>query len=129
MKTDEQAIRELVQTWLDANKRGDHATILNLMDDDVVFMVPGQEPFGKEAWTQGMGDVRIEGKSDIKEIKVFGEWAWMRQHLRVTVASPNDEPRVLSGYTLAILRQKPDGKWVLTRDANLVMPEGKIDRK
>jgi ketosteroid isomerase-like protein len=32
---------------------------------------------------------------------------------------------VLSGYTLAILRKKPDGRWVLARDANLVMPESK----
>ena len=36
MKTDEQAIRDLVVTWLDATKRGDIATVLTLMADDVV---------------------------------------------------------------------------------------------
>jgi uncharacterized protein (TIGR02246 family) len=50
MKTDEQAIHDLVVTWLDASKRGNIATVLTLMADDVVFMVPGQEPFGKEAF-------------------------------------------------------------------------------
>lgn len=79
MKTDEQAIRELVETWLEATKRGDFATILDLMDDDVVFMVPGREPFGKEAWSGRMSDVHVEGRSEIKEIKVLGEWAWMPQ--------------------------------------------------
>ena len=93
------------------------------MDDDAVFMVPGQEPFGKEGWSERMKDVRVEGKNDIKEIKVMGEWAWLRQHLRIIVTQSNAKRSVLSGYTLAILRKKPDGKWVLARDANLVAPE------
>ena len=126
MKTDDQAIRELVSTWLDACKRGDLDTVLDLMEDDVVFIVPGQEPFGKDAWRKRMNSIRVEGRSEIQEIKVSGEWAWMRQRLRVTVALPNGTPRVLSGYTLAILHKRPGGKWVLARDANLVMPESEL---
>jgi uncharacterized protein (TIGR02246 family) len=125
MNADEQAIRNVVSTWLDATKRGDYATVLSLMDDDIVFMVPGQKPFGKEAWTGKMDDVHVEGQSDILEIKVLGEWAWMRQHLRITIQSANEKPVVLSGHTLGIFRKKSDGKWVLARDANLVMPESK----
>lgn len=34
-----------------ASKAGDIATTLSLMTDDVIFMVPGQEPFGKEAFS------------------------------------------------------------------------------
>src|SRR5215510_11500440 len=113
MNTDEQAIRDLVNTWLEATKRRDWDTVRSLMADDIIFMVPGQEPFGKEAWSGKMSDARVEGKSDIQEIKVLGEWAWMRQHLNVTVTPPNGKPLALSGYTLAILRKKPDGKWVL----------------
>ena len=123
MKTDEQAIRDLVADWLDATERGDFSTVRGLMDDDVVFMVPGQEPFGKEEWSTRMTNVHVEGRSEIKEIKVLGEWAWLRQRLSVTVTPTDDKPRVLSGYSLAILRKKPDGKWVLARDANLVVPE------
>jgi uncharacterized protein (TIGR02246 family) len=123
MNNDEQAIRDLVTTWLEATKRCDWDTVRGLMADDVVFMVPGQEPFGKEAWSGMMSDARVEGQSDIQEIMVLGEWAWMRQHLSVTVTPPKGEPLVLSGYTLAILRKRTDGKWVLARDANLVIPE------
>jgi len=123
MNNDEQAIRDLVTTWLEATNRRDWETVRGLMADDIVFMVPGQEPFGKEAWSGKMSDARVEGKSDIQEIKVLGEWAWMRQHLSVTVTPPNGKPLALSGYTLAILRKRTDGKWVLARDANLVIPE------
>ncbi|WP_410699695.1 SgcJ/EcaC family oxidoreductase, partial [Chryseobacterium sp. SIMBA_028] len=50
MTDDERAIRNLVDAWLGASKTGDYATVLSLMSDDVVFMVPGQEPFGKAAF-------------------------------------------------------------------------------
>ena len=101
------------------------------MADDVLFMVPGQEPFGKEAFasaSKGMENVRVEGTSDIQEIMVLGEWAWLRQRLKVTITLPEGKSSVRSGYTLSILRKKPDGKWVLARDANLVGPESNTSR-
>jgi uncharacterized protein (TIGR02246 family) len=131
MTTDEQAIRDLVNTWLDATKRGDFATVLSLMADDIVFMVPGQQPFGKQAFaagTEGMKGLRIEGTSEIEEIKVFGEWAWLRQRLKVTITPLGGKPGVRSGYTLSILHKTRDGKWLLARDANLVIPEGQSPR-
>src|SRR5437879_13061389 len=44
MQDDEQAIRQLVATWLSASKAGDTEKVLSLMADDVVFLVPGQPP-------------------------------------------------------------------------------------
>lgn len=29
-----------------------------------------------------------------------------------------------AGYTLTILNRQPDGRWVITRDANLMPPPG-----
>jgi uncharacterized protein (TIGR02246 family) len=78
MTDDERAIRDLVATWMFASKTGDTETVLSLIADDAVFMVVGQEPFGKEAFrsaSQGNKDVRIEGTSDIREIEVLGDWA------------------------------------------------------
>ena len=40
MTDDERAIRELVATWMTASQAGDIDTVLGLMTDDVVFMVP-----------------------------------------------------------------------------------------
>jgi uncharacterized protein (TIGR02246 family) len=127
MTEDERAIRKLVETWMMASKAGDVDTVLRLMADDVVFMVPGEPPFGKEAFaaaSAGMKDARIDGKSDIRELRVLGDWAYLRNYLEVTVTPPGgQEPVRRSGYTLTILQKQPDGRWVLARDANLMTAE------
>ncbi len=123
MTDDERAIRNLVETWMAASKAGDLPTVLSLMADDVVFMVPGRDPFGKAefaAASEGLNNVRIEGSSDIQEIQVVGDWAYLRNYLEVTMTPDGGSPVRRSGYTLTILRKKPNGKWVLARDANLM---------
>ena len=123
MTEDESAIRQLVATWLEASAAGDVETVLNLMTDDVIFMVPGQEPFGKQAYraaAEAMKSVRLEGKSDIREISVLGDWAYMRNYLEVTIPLPEGKFVRRSGYTLTVLRKQPDGRWLLARDANLI---------
>ena len=124
MNDDERAIRALIETWMAASKSGDTAKVLSLMTDDAVFMVPGHEPFGKEAFaaaSQSMKDLRFEGSYDIREITVLGDWAYLRNYITVTMTPPGGEPMRRAGYTLSILRKEADGKWVLARDANLVM--------
>jgi uncharacterized protein (TIGR02246 family) len=123
MSDDERAIRDLVATWMAASQAGDLETVLGLMADDVVFMVPGREPFGKQefaAMSRGMPNVRIEGSADIRELRVLGDWAWLRNRLEVTATPPGGEPVRRAGYVLTILRKEPDGRWVLARDANLL---------
>lgn len=126
---DEHAIRTLVETWMRASQAGDTETVLSLMTDDALFMVPGQPPFGKEAFkaaAQGQQDFTITGKSDIQEIRVLGDWAYLRNHLEITVTPRNGTTGdgglavKRSGYTLTILQKQADGKWQLKRDANLL---------
>ena len=123
MSPDERAIRDLVDTWMKASRAGDTATALSLMADDVVFMVPGHEPFGKEAFakaSEGMKGVKMEGVSEIREIKVLGDWAYIRNHIAITMTPPGGTPVKRAGWTLTLLRKEPDGRWVLARDANLL---------
>ena len=120
---DERAIRGLVDTWMTASRAGDTETVLKLMSDDVVFMVPGREPFGKQTFaanSRGMDGVRLEGSADIRELKVLGDWAWLRNFIDITVTPPGGAPVRRSGFTLTILRKEPNGRLVLARDANLV---------
>ena len=122
MTEDERAIRELVATWMAASKAGDTETVLSLIADDAVFTVVGQEPFGKEAFraaSQGHNDLRVEGTSDIREIQVLGDWAYLRNYQTLTVTPPGGQTIRRAGWTLTILR-KTSGKWVLARDANLM---------
>ena len=128
MTHDEQEIRELVSTWMTATKAGDLETVLGLMADDVVFMVPGREPFGKQefaAASRGMQGVQFEGTSQIVELVIKDDWAWLRNQLRVTITPPNGQSMTRSGYTLTILRKNKNGKWVIARDANLLTAENK----
>src|SRR6187401_2107499 len=123
MTGDEQAIRELVDTWMKASRAGDTATVLGLMSDDVIFMVPGREPFGKQTFaanSRSMGGVKLERSADIRELKVLGDWAYLRNFIEITITPPDGESVRRSGFTLTILRKEPDGRWLLTRDANLV---------
>lgn len=123
MSDDEQAIRDLVETWMSATKAGDAAAVLDLMSDDVVFMVPGAEPFGKAAFAaalKGLGAMTIEGRSDIRELAVHGDIAWLRNHIEMTATAADGKTIRRSGYTLTILRKGADGRWRLSRDANLL---------
>ncbi len=119
---DDEEIRKLVDDWMLASKEGDIDKVLSLMTDDVIFMTPGNEPFGKEAFrkaSEEMKDMKIDGKSNIKEIKVLGDWAYIRNFIEIKMSSPENETVNRKGYTLTILK-KENGKWKLFRDANLV---------
>jgi uncharacterized protein (TIGR02246 family) len=124
MQNDEHSIRDLITAWLSATKAGDTEKVLSLMAEDVVFLVPGQPPMrGRSAFAaaqSGFKQVDIDATSEIQEIKVFGEWAYVWTSLSV-VMTPGDggEPKKRAGDTLSIL-QKRDGVWVLFRDANML---------
>lgn len=126
MTSDEQQIRNLVATWISATKTGDTATVLGLMSDDVVFMTPGQPPFGKEVFAQAgekMRGVTFDGTQEIVELTVLGDWAFMRGRLRVAMTPPGGQTITRSGYTLTILRKNEQGKWQIARDANMLSVE------
>jgi uncharacterized protein (TIGR02246 family) len=127
MSDDERQIREVVELWMAATKAGDIQTILSLMTDDVLFIVADRKPFGKEEFRRNSEEhaakaLEFDGKSDIREIKVFGEYAYMINKLDIAMRPAGGEQTNLSGYTLTIFR-KENGKWLLARDANLVTPD------
>ena len=66
-----------------------------------------------------MKNVRIDGKADIREIEVRGDWAYIRNYLDMTITAEDGAAVKRSGWTLTILR-KEDGRWRLARDANMV---------
>ena len=123
MSADERAIRDLIATWLSASAAGDHAKVLTLMSDDVIFLVAGRS-FGKEEFSAGQNALathRIEASSDVREVVISGDLAYARSELTVTMTPlAGGESLRRSGPTLSIFRRGPDGRWVLARDANLL---------
>jgi uncharacterized protein (TIGR02246 family) len=67
-----------------------------------------------------MGDARLEGKAEILELRVLGDWAYIRNRLEITLTPPGSDPVRRSGHTLTLLRKEAGGQWRLARDANLV---------
>jgi len=127
MGNDEQEIRQLVATWMRATKAGDTETVSSLMAEDVVFLVPGQPPMiGKASFASAaraqstQGSPHFDATSEIQEIKVVGDWAFMWTKLTVVVTpAGGGGARTRAGHTLSVLK-KENGKWLLARDANLL---------
>lgn len=135
MQNDEEEIRHLVATWMTATKAGDIEAVLDLMTEDVVFLIAGRPPMiGRAAFAAAsqaqstQGAPQIDGKSEIQEIKVFGEWAFIWTRLSVTMTPPGGAPPMTrAGHALSILK-KEKGKWLLARDANMLAPASKTSR-
>jgi uncharacterized protein (TIGR02246 family) len=122
MQRDEQEIRDLVSTWIRASNAGDVQKVLNLMADDAVFLVAGQKPMRKADYIAGQAaleGVAMEAKSEIQEIRVFGDWAYLWTKLSVVMTPRGGAALMRAGNTLSIL-QKRDGRWLLVRDANML---------
>jgi uncharacterized protein (TIGR02246 family) len=123
---DKKQIQEVINTWMRASAEGDLDTVLTLMAEDVVFLVPGQPPIrGRDAFADASramtGRVRLEGKPEIQEIHVAGDFAFCWNYLSIT-ATPVDGGASMrrAGNILSVFRREPDGRWVLFRDANML---------
>jgi uncharacterized protein (TIGR02246 family) len=77
---DERAIRELHLTWIDAVNAGDLVGLLGSMADDVLFLRPGETPFGRDAFSPRFSaaheQARINCISELEDVVVVGEVAY-----------------------------------------------------
>lgn len=123
MSPDEKLIRKVIDDWLGATASGDIDRILSLMTDDVEFLVAGRPPFGKKEFAGepgAMDGMVFSGRSAVREVEVFGSFAYVRQDLVIEMTPKGGAPMRLGGPTLSIFRRGEDGKWRLFRDANFV---------
>ena len=101
--------------------------MLSMLDDDVVFLVPGAPPFGKKefqaAWEGPMKGARIESQAELEECIASGDLACTRTRLSVSITTAAGDTSRAKGYTMSVFRQDAGGRWRLARDANLLTPE------
>ena len=128
MQSDEAQIRQLVSNWMAATKAGDVDAVLNLIADDAVFLVAGRSPMRKAEFAAaaraqaGHGGPTFNRTSDIQEVRVVGDWAFVWAKLSVTAMPADGSPPIeRAGHTLTVFA-KQNGKWLLARDANLLAP-------
>lgn len=130
MAPDEREIREVHSTWIDAVNAGDLVRLLTLMADDVVFLNPGQAPFGRDGFSANFvgahQQLRIHCISELEEVVVVGEVAYTRSRDELTVTPrAGGEATQLAGHRITVYRKQPEGRWLLARDAHTLSPAEK----
>lgn len=124
----EQEIREVIDLWMRATAHGDLEQVLELMDEEVIFLMPGRPPMqGREEFAvsfQAMpANSRIEGTSETRDIRISGDFAYVWTQLSVAVTPADGGPVIRrEGPTLSVFRKARDGRWKLFRDANMLAP-------
>jgi uncharacterized protein (TIGR02246 family) len=127
MRSDKQEIQEVHSIWIDAVNGGDLVRLLTLMTEDVVFLNPGQAPFGRDGFSAAFSTahqkVQLRCISELEEVVVVGEVAYTRSRdaLSVTPQSGGDTTH-LAGHRLTVYRKQPAGHWLLARDAHTLSP-------
>src|SRR5258707_15596522 len=123
MGSDERAIREVHTTWIDAVNAGDLVRLLTLMADDVVFLNPGQAPFGRDGFPVGFSvapqQSRIRCISELGEVVIAGEVAYTIWRASFSVAPrARGKATAVAGHGITIYRNQPNAGWLWARDAN-----------
>jgi uncharacterized protein (TIGR02246 family) len=131
MGPDVRAIRKVHSTWIDAVNAGNLVCLLSLMADDVVFLNPGQAPFGRDAFPAGFSathqKARINCISELEDVVIVGEVAYTLSRDSLSVTSrATGEATQLAGHRIAIYRKQPDGRCLLARDAHTLSPVAKL---
>ncbi|MCX6924444.1 MAG: SgcJ/EcaC family oxidoreductase [Verrucomicrobia bacterium] len=127
MGPDEQEIHAVHSTWIDAVNAGDLDHLLTLTTDDVVFINPGQVPFGRDgfsfAFSAAHERARIRCSSELEEVVVVGEVAYTRSRDTLSVTQrAGGSATELAGHRITVYRKQPDGRWLLARDAYTLSP-------
>lgn len=121
MESEEQQIRTVHSIWIDAVNAGDLARLLTLVADDVVFLAPGQAPFGREKFSSHFAaahqQMQICCTSELEEVVVVGEVAYTRSRDGVSLTPrAGGKAALFGGHRMTVYRKQRDSRWLLSRD-------------
>ena len=111
MASDEREIRTVHSIWIDAVNAGDLARLLTLVAEDVVFLTPGQAPFGRESFSSNFmaahQQMRICCASELEEVVVVGEVAYTRSRDALSVTPrAGGKAAQLAGHRMTVYRKQ-----------------------
>jgi uncharacterized protein (TIGR02246 family) len=123
MRTDEREIHDVHSRWIDAVNAGDLARLLTLMTDDVVFLNPGQAPFGRDGFSLAFSAAHQQAVvrciSELEEVVVVGEVAYTRSQDALSVTRrAGGKAAQFAGHRMTVYGKQRDGRWLLSRDVH-----------
>lgn len=120
---DAQAIRLTALMKNDAVAELDPAKYAGVFAEDAILLAPGQAALeGRERileWAKGWAsntDVEVVVNPTVDEIRVLGDWGFVRMTIARTIRFPDRDPRIDVVKTLQIQQRQSDGSWKIARD-------------
>ena len=111
------ALEKLVEAEAAAGTSGDVEELMNLRTADAIEMLPGEPTLvGKDAIRTAWGEddpfVSQFSNISIEEVRVFGEWGYMRiTYVQTLTPVTGGESIEFNGRTLWLVQRQPDNSW------------------
>ena len=120
MKTDETAIRDLLEHVVTAFNKSDLEELLSFHSDDIILMEPnmpvikGKDQVRKLFAAFQQKKIEMELDFDIVELEVNGDRAFVRGHVLKTVLQNGSITENDTGKFICLLKKQADGTWLRT---------------
>lgn len=114
-------IEAVEQAIVEAFERKDAAAMAACYTEDAVLMPPNHPAVvGREAieahFREGFARFDAKLATEIEEIEVAGDWAWLRTRLRQEITPRGGKPMTFTAKALVVARRQDDGSWKYHRD-------------
>ena len=120
MKTDETAIRDLLEHVVTAFNKSDLEELLSFHSDDIILMEPnmpvikGKDQVRKLFASFRQKKIEMELDFDIVELEIAGDRAFVRGHVLKTVLQNGSITENDTGKFICLLKKRADGTWLRT---------------
>jgi uncharacterized protein (TIGR02246 family) len=124
--TEVESVRRFFDNWIAAERDHDIGRLLDAVDDDCVFLLPGQEPLkGKqqvrqmyESFFQTYGGAAVDHRVSVEDVQIAGNYAFFWGVDELKISRPDGQVVQARGYGIGILKRGVDGRWKSYRSMN-----------
>ena len=128
-QADRDRLVEISEAWIDNYISGDLDGMMSFMHEDAMIMaanagtVRGTEAV-RDFLATRVGQPGVEFEDDLQEIRINGNWAFVRGDFFLTVTPPGAPEPVFRrhGRYLVIYEKGEDGAWEMLRDMDNSVP-------
>ena len=128
-EADRSRMQEIAKAWVDNYLSGDLDGMMSLMHEDAMIMAANSPTVhGLEAvrdyLSTRVGQPGVDFQDDLQEIRIQGNWAFVRGDFHLVVTPPGAPEPVFRrhGRYLVIYEKSAEGEWLMLRDMDNSVP-------